>query len=118
MAGGGLVRMKGGGGGVTQNSRQFEGGGGHRKYANSHLLFNNWFSVKIKTNTNFIVKILIPITVTISRERCPNNPRLITCILPADHHSRHEISAADPNVVSLIRLLVTMTNNSSNLLQL
>ncbi len=26
--------------------------------------------------------------------------------------------AADPNVVSLIRLLVTMTNNSSNLLQL
>ena len=26
--------------------------------------------------------------------------------------------SADPNVVSLIRLLVTMTNNSSNLLQL
>ncbi len=26
--------------------------------------------------------------------------------------------AADPNVVSLLRLLVTMTNNSSNLLQL
>ncbi len=30
MAGGGLVKMRGGG--VTQNSRQFEGG--HGKYAN------------------------------------------------------------------------------------
>ena len=79
MAGGGLVRMKGRGGspkiigslkGNIENMPIGVWGGPQ--------LFNNWFIIKIKANINFIIKTLIPITVTISRER-------LICSVPADH---------------------------------
>ncbi len=43
----------------------------------------DWFSVKIKTNINSIIKILVLIIVTISRERCSND--LAHYSVPADH---------------------------------
>ena len=110
MAGGGLVKMKGGGGGggaspkilgslrgVMENTSIGVWGG--------RLLLNNWFSVKI--NINFIIKILIPITVTMSRQWCPNNPAhyLLSSSGP---YSRHEIFGEG----GVIELFVFITRGS------